>query len=100
MDSTLVQCSRSRETVKRSDPAGDRVQVLRQPQPLLLGPAPAPGGERERPGAALFKPLRQVIASTNETFKGQPYLERHRERTPGGVISRVMQRILALTAAI
>ncbi|MGW1834733.1 IS982 family transposase, partial [Streptomyces tubercidicus] len=27
-------------------------------------------------------------------------LERHRGRTPGGVIVRVMQRILALTAAI
>ncbi|GAA0705573.1 hypothetical protein GCM10010193_70830 [Kitasatospora atroaurantiaca] len=56
--------------------------------------------ERERPGAALFKPLRQVIESINETFKGQLDLERHRGRTPGGVIARVMQRILALTAAI
>ncbi len=32
---------------------------------------PARKGERERPGAALFKPLRQVIESINETFKGQ-----------------------------
>ena len=32
---------------------------------------PARTGERERPGAALFKPLRQVIESINETFKGQ-----------------------------
>lgn len=61
---------------------------------------PARKGERERPGAALFKPLRQVIESINETFKGQLDLERHRGRTPGGVIARVMQRILALTAAI
>ncbi|MFC4009277.1 transposase [Nonomuraea purpurea] len=60
---------------------------------------PARKGERERP-AALFKPLRQVIESINETFKGQLDLERHRGRTPGGVIARVMQRILALTAAI
>lgn len=59
-----------------------------------------PVNERERPGAALFKPLRQVIESINETFKGQLDLERHRGRTPGGVIARVMQRILALTAAI
>ncbi|MGW1970410.1 IS982 family transposase, partial [Streptomyces tubercidicus] len=61
---------------------------------------PARKGERERPGAPLFKPLRQVIESINETFKGQLDLERHRGRTPGGVIVRVMQRILALTAAI
>jgi hypothetical protein len=61
---------------------------------------PARKGEQERPGAHLFKPLRQVIESINETFKGQLDLERHRGRTPGGVIARVMQRILALTAAI
>lgn len=61
---------------------------------------PARKGERERPGAALFKPLRQVIESINETFKGQLDLERHRGRAPGGVIARVMQRNLALTAAI
>ncbi|MGW6159918.1 IS982 family transposase, partial [Streptomyces sp. NPDC055144] len=57
-------------------------------------------GEPGRPGAPLGKPLRQVIESVNETFKGQLYLEQHRGRTPGGVIARVMQRILALTSAI
>ncbi|MET9658436.1 IS982 family transposase [Streptomyces sp. NPDC006510] len=57
-------------------------------------------GEPERPGAPLLKPLRQVIESVNETFKGQLDLEQHRGLTPGGVIARVMQRILALTAAI
>jgi hypothetical protein len=56
--------------------------------------------EAERPGSQLFKPLRQVIESVNETFKGQLDLERHRGRTPGGVAVRVLQRILALTAAI
>lgn len=61
---------------------------------------PARKGERERPGAHLFKPLRQVIESINETFKGQLDLEQHGGRTPSGVIARVMQRILALTAAI
>lgn len=61
---------------------------------------PARKGEPERPGAPLFKPLRQVIESVNETFKGQLNLEQHRGRTPAGVIARVMQRILALTAAI
>ncbi len=55
-----------------------------------------PKGERQRPGGSLFKPLRQV----NETFKGQLDLEQHRGRTPRGVIARVMQRILALTAVI
>lgn len=70
--------------------AGQGVQLLR----------PARKGERERPGAPLFKPLRQVIESINETFKGQLDLERHRGRTPRGVITRVMQCILALTAAI
>ncbi|MET8339670.1 hypothetical protein ABZV14_40470 [Streptosporangium canum] len=48
----------------------------------------------------MLKPLRQVIESINETFKGQLDLERHRGRTPGGVIARVLQRVLALTAAI
>lgn len=57
-------------------------------------------GEAERPGAELFKPLRQVIESVNESFKGQLDLEQHRGRTPAGVIARVMQRILALTVAI
>ena len=57
-------------------------------------------GEAERAGSQLFKPLRRVIESINETFKGQPDLERHHGRTPGGVIVRVLQRLLALTAAI
>ncbi len=56
--------------------------------------------EPQRPGGSLFKPLRQVIESINETFKGQLDLERHRGRTPRGVLTRVTQRILALTAAI
>jgi hypothetical protein len=61
---------------------------------------PARKGEPERPGARLFKPLRQIIESINETFKGQLDLERHGGRTPNGVVVRVLQRILALTAAI
>ncbi|WP_327239062.1 IS982 family transposase [Streptomyces sp. NBC_01318] len=171
VDSTPVECGRSRETVKRSDLAGwaeygycashsrffwglrlhlvctlqglpiafaltgakaderetllgllaAECELLRErPRQTLIGDKnyfgrgferelsehgvqllrPARKGERERPGAALFKPLRQVVESINETFKGQLDLERHRGRTPGGVIARVMQRILALTAAI
>jgi len=57
-------------------------------------------GEAERSGSQLFKPLRQIIESVNETFKGQLDLERHHGRTPSGVAVRVLQRILALTAAI
>jgi hypothetical protein len=61
---------------------------------------PARKGEPARAGAQFFKPLRQVIESVNETFKGQLDLEQHGGHTPGGVIVRVLQRILALTAAI
>jgi hypothetical protein len=53
-------------------------------------------GEPGRAGAHLFKPLRPV----NDTFKGQLDLEQHGGHTPGGVVARVLQRILALTAAI
>ena len=61
---------------------------------------PARKGEQPRPGAHLFKPLRQTIESINQTFKSQLDLERHGGHTPGGVIVRILQRILALTAAI
>ena len=61
---------------------------------------PARKGEPQRAGAELFRPLRQTIESINQTFKGQLDLERHGGHTPNGVIVRVLQRILALTAAI
>jgi len=61
---------------------------------------PARKGERDRPGAHLFKPLRQTIELINQTFKGHLDLERHGGHTPAGVMVRVLQRILALTAAI
>jgi hypothetical protein len=61
---------------------------------------PARKGEPPRAAAHLFKPLRQIIESVNDTFKGQLDLERHGGHTPAGVIVRVLQRILALTAAI
>ena len=70
--------------------AGQQLTLLR----------PARKGEPDRPGAQFFKPLRQVIESVNQTFKAQLDLERHGGRTPAGVIIRVLQRILALTAAI
>ena len=52
------------------------------------------------PGTRFFKPLRQIIESVNDTFKGQLDLERHGGHTPPGVMTRVLQRVLALTAAI
>ena len=61
---------------------------------------PARRGEPDRPGTRFFKPLRQVIESINDTFKGQLDLERHGGHTPAGVTARILQRILALTAAI
>jgi hypothetical protein len=61
---------------------------------------PARKGKSPRAGAEFFKPLRQVIESINDTFKGQLNLEQHGGHTPAGVWVRVVQRILALTAAI
>jgi Transposase DDE domain len=61
---------------------------------------PARKGEHPRPGAPLFKPLRQVIESVNATFKGQLDLEAHGGHTQAGVLVRVLQRVLALTTAI
>ncbi|WP_224282517.1 IS982 family transposase [Streptomyces sp. LS1784] len=171
VDSTPIECGRSRETVKRSDLAGwaeygycashsrffwglrlhlvctlhglpvafaltgakadERTTLLdilatetdlvaARPGQTLIGDKnyfgaaferelaeleirllrPARKGEAERAGSQLFKPLRQIIESVNDTFKGQLDLERHQGRTPRGVMARVLQRILALTAAI
>ncbi|MEV0533991.1 IS982 family transposase [Kitasatospora sp. NPDC050463] len=171
VDSTPVECGRSRETVKRSDLAGwaqygycashsryfwglrlhlvctihglpiafaltgakadERETLLdllavdprltaEHPRQTLIGDKnyfgrefeqrladldirllrPTRKSEPQRAGSQLFKPLRQVIESVNETFKGQLDLERHRGRTPNGVAVRVLQRILALTTAI
>jgi hypothetical protein len=171
IDSTPVECGRSRETVRRSDMAGwaqygycashsrwfwglrlhlvctlgglpvgfaltgakaderqtlldilhaDPRLVADRPGQTLIGDKnyfgtefeyslteqglrllrPARRGEPERAGAGLFKPLRQVIESINQTLKGQLDLERHGGRTPDGVIVRVLQRILAMTTAI
>jgi hypothetical protein len=61
---------------------------------------PAKTNEKPRPGVELLKPLRQIIESVNDTLKGQLDLERHGGRTKAGVIARVLQRILAMTAAI
>ncbi len=169
VDSTPVECARSRETVKRSDLAGwaeygycashsryfwglrlhlvctlqglpiayaltgakaDERTVLADlivGTPALAGggrtliadknsygrdfestlaatrstlPRKARSGEKPRPGANLLKPSRQTVESVFDTLKGQLSLERHGGRTPTGVIVRVLQRLLAMTAAI
>ena len=61
---------------------------------------PARAGERARPGARFFQPLRQTVESIFDTFKDQLSLEGHGGHTIAGVVVRVYQRILALTAAI
>ena len=61
---------------------------------------PAYKNRTPRPGARLLKSFRQIIESVNDTLKGQLDLERHGGRTHTGVATRVLQRLLALTAAI
>ncbi len=57
-------------------------------------------GEPDRPGASVFRPLRQTIESVFDTLKGQLDLELHGGHTPAGVLIRVLQRLLAMTAVI
>ena len=61
---------------------------------------PARKGQQPRAGSRFFKPLRQIIESINDTLKGQLDLEQHGGRKPDGVIARITQRLLAMTAAI
>ena len=56
--------------------------------------------ETPRPGRLLLRAVRPTIESVNDTLEDQLGLERHGGRTPTGVMVRVLQRILALTAAI
>lgn len=168
VDSTPVECGRSRETVKRSDLAGWatygycashsrwfwglRLHLICTPSglPVAYALAGAKNDERDtaldmialgdldtagatliadkgyrrasfedelnqagitlirpnlksektRPGGRYLKAFRQIIESVNETLKGQLDLERHGGRTKPGVCARILQRLLALTAAI
>jgi hypothetical protein len=61
---------------------------------------PAYRNEPPRPGRMLLRAVRQTIESVNDTLKDQLGLEHHGGRTTTGVTVRVLQRILALTAAI
>jgi Transposase DDE domain len=61
---------------------------------------PARKREQPRPGARQLRSIRQIIESVNATLKTQLSLERHGGHSPQGVATRVIQRLLALTAAI
>jgi Transposase DDE domain len=61
---------------------------------------PAYSNETPRPGRALLRAVRQTIESVHDTLKDQLGLEDHGGRTSAGVSVRILQRVLALTAAI
>lgn len=61
---------------------------------------PARRNETPRRGARQLKPIRQLVESVFDTLKGQLSLEHHHGHSPQGVLTRVLQRLLALTAAI
>ncbi|MFB0619515.1 hypothetical protein [Streptomyces sp. AGS-58] len=86
VDSTPVECGRSRETVKRSDLAGWAEYGYCASH------------------SRFFWGLRLHLICTLQglpiAFAGHLNLEQHRGRTPRGVITRVLQRILALAAVI
>ena len=171
VDSTPVECGRSRETVKRSDMAGYasygycashsrffwglRLHLIATPSglPVAYALTAATTDERDtalamihldpaldhrtgqvliadkgyrstafeaelnergitlirptvrsektqRPLGEFLRPFRQIIESVNQTLKAQLDLERHGGRKPAGVCARILQRLLALTAAI
>ena len=70
--------------------AGHGVELIR----------PARKGQPPRRGHRQLKPFRQIIESINATLKTKLSLERHGGHSPQGVAARVLQRLLALTAAI
>ncbi|HUG74230.1 MAG TPA: IS982 family transposase [Acidimicrobiia bacterium] len=61
---------------------------------------PALKSEPDRSGHRFLRAFRQIIESVNQTLKAQLDLERHGGRTRPGVCARILQRLLALTAAI
>ena len=61
---------------------------------------PALKTEKPRPLQRFLRPFCQIIESVNQALKAQLDLERHGARKPDGVCARILQRLLALTAAI
>ena len=56
--------------------------------------------EKTRRAPKQLKPIRQIVESVFDTLKGQLSLEQHGGHSQQGVLVRVLQRLLALTAAI
>lgn len=98
-DTALVN-GRPRQTVigDKNYFGRDFEQAIADGDLVLLRPVRK--GEAPRAGKQLFKPLRQVIESVNQTLKAQLDLEGHGGRTEEGILARILYRILALTAAI
>jgi hypothetical protein len=61
---------------------------------------PARRNENPRRGARQLRSLRQIKESINNTLKAQLSLENHGGHSAQGAAVRVLQRLLALTAAI
>ena len=70
--------------------AGSDIELLR----------PVRKGEARRAGQRYLKPFRQVIESVNWSLKGSLTLEEHGGHTDLGIFTRVLTRVLALTAGI
>ena len=64
---------------------------------LIVRPSRADEPDRPQPQIGF---IRQRIESIIDTLKDQLTLERHRARTPDGLLTRITARILALCAAI
>ena len=75
----------------------DFEQAARQLGALIVRPSRADEPDRPQPPIGF---IRQRIESIVETLKDQLMLERHRARTPAGLLTRITARILALCAAI
>lgn len=75
----------------------DFESATRELRALLLRPSRADEPERPNPPIGW---LRQRIESIVNTLKDELHLERHRGRTPQGLLARITARILALCACI
>jgi hypothetical protein len=87
---TLIADNRYRRASFETDLDAAGITVIR----------PALKTEPPRRGRRFLRAFRQIIESVNQTLKAQLDLERHGGRTPPGVCARILQRLLALTAAI
>ena len=89
VDSTPVECGRSRTTQQRSDPGGmGRIRLLRLPLPLLLGAALPPGGHPIGTADSL-----RAGAGQSEQTRHRHRNDRPRPPSPSGPNSHGGQRI-------